>query len=48
MFDLPLEDESRRAIDQAIVEGYTRVPSTAAEDEDAVRSTRESIQEEPW
>jgi Arc/MetJ-type ribon-helix-helix transcriptional regulator len=46
--DRLLAEEARHAIDQAIVEGYTRIPPTGAEDDHAVRSTRESIQEEPW
>jgi Arc/MetJ-type ribon-helix-helix transcriptional regulator len=40
-----LENE---AIDRAIVEGYTRIPSTVDEDEWADWSTTESIREEPW
>jgi Arc/MetJ-type ribon-helix-helix transcriptional regulator len=46
--DRLVEDEERRAIDRALVEGYTRVPPTAAEDEYAEASSRESIREEPW
>ncbi len=44
---LVAEDE-RRAIDQAIVEGYTRIPPTAEEDAWAEWSTTESIRDEPW
>ena len=44
---LIVEDE-RRAIDRAIVEGYTRIPPTAEEDAWAEWSTTESIREEPW
>jgi len=44
---LIVEDE-RRAIDRAIVKGYTRIPPTAEEDAWAEWSTTESIREEPW
>jgi Arc/MetJ-type ribon-helix-helix transcriptional regulator len=38
----------RKAVDRAIVEGYTRIPPTADELEWAEWSTVESIREEPW
>jgi Arc/MetJ-type ribon-helix-helix transcriptional regulator len=43
-----LKEEHERAIDCAIVEGYTRVPPTAEEDAYARASAIESIREEPW
>ncbi|MGH9188932.1 MAG: ribbon-helix-helix domain-containing protein [Acidimicrobiales bacterium] len=42
------ERERRSAVDEAIVAGYTRRPSTPAEDAAALASLRESILEEPW
>ncbi len=44
-FVAQLESE---AIDRAIVEGYTRIPTTAEELEWAEWSAIESIREEPW
>jgi Arc/MetJ-type ribon-helix-helix transcriptional regulator len=46
--DRLLADEAERAIDRAIVEGYTRIPPTPEEDEYARRSAIDSIREEPW
>jgi Arc/MetJ-type ribon-helix-helix transcriptional regulator len=46
--DRLLADEARRAIDRAIVEGYTRIPPTPEEDAYARASAIESIREEPW
>jgi Arc/MetJ-type ribon-helix-helix transcriptional regulator len=46
--DRLLADEARRAIDRAIVEGYTRVPPTPEEDAYAEASGRRSIADEPW
>jgi len=46
--DRLLEDEDRKAVDRAIVEGYTRIPPTPEEDAWADWSTAESIREEPW
>lgn len=43
-----LRREEEAAIDRAIVEGYTRIPSTPEEDAWAEWSARESIREEPW
>lgn len=43
-----MELERRRRIDRALVEGYRRVPPTAAEREAAIASLRESIADEPW
>lgn len=40
--------ERRRQVDQAVVEGYTRLPPTPAEDAAALASLREAIAEEPW
>ena len=46
--DRLLAEEERSAIDQAIVDGYTRIPPTAEEDAWAESSVRESVREEPW
>ena len=43
-----LAEAERRRIDEAIVEGYTRIPPTAEEDAWAEWSTTESIRDEPW
>jgi Arc/MetJ-type ribon-helix-helix transcriptional regulator len=40
--------ERRRAIDDAVIDGYTRIPPTATEHAAAVVSLREAIAEEPW
>ena len=40
--------EERRRIDRDIVDGYTRLPPTEAEDNAALVSLREAILEEPW
>jgi Arc/MetJ-type ribon-helix-helix transcriptional regulator len=40
--------ERRRAIDDAVIEGYTRVPPDRAEDAVALASLRDAIAEEPW
>jgi Arc/MetJ-type ribon-helix-helix transcriptional regulator len=40
--------QRRRQIDQAIVDGYRRIPPTAAEMDDAMASLRDAIAEEPW
>jgi Arc/MetJ-type ribon-helix-helix transcriptional regulator len=42
------EAERRRALDDAVVEGYTRIPPTSIEDAAAVASLRDAIAEEPW
>jgi Arc/MetJ-type ribon-helix-helix transcriptional regulator len=42
------DQTERRAVDRAIVEGYRRVPPTAAEERSARESLREAIDEEPW
>ncbi len=42
------EAERGRAIDDAVVAGYTRVPPTDDEDAAALTSLREAIAEEPW
>lgn len=46
--DAIAEFEQRRRIDEAIVEGYRRIPPTAAETAAATASLREAIAEEPW
>ncbi len=46
--DWLLAEDERRAVDEAIVEGYTRVPPTAEEDAWAHASGLASIREEPW
>jgi Arc/MetJ-type ribon-helix-helix transcriptional regulator len=43
-----LELDRRRMVDQAIVDGYLRVPPTEAERQAAVSSLRAAILEEPW
>ena len=42
------EAERRRAVDKAVVAGYTRMPPTPAEIQAARESLREAIAEEPW
>ncbi len=42
------ELERQRAIDEAIRDGYARIPPTPAEDASAIASLREAIAEEPW
>lgn len=46
--DRLLADEEAKAIDRAIVEGYTRIPETVEELAWAEWSTADSIDEEPW
>ena len=43
-----LELHRRRLTDQAIVDGYRRVPTTEADREAAISSLRAAILEEPW
>lgn len=43
-----VEAERRRRVDQSLIEGYTRVPPTPAEDAAALASLRQAIAEEPW
>lgn len=38
----------RRQVDEAIVDGYRRLPPTDVEDRAAMASLRDSIVEEPW
>ena len=40
--------EQHRRIDQAIVDGYTRLPPTEAEGHAALVSLSDAILEEPW
>lgn len=40
--------ERRRAIDDAIIGGYRRLPPNPEEDAAALASLREAIAEEPW
>lgn len=42
------ELERRRKTDRAVVDGYRRIPLTAAEQDAAIASLREAIAEEPW
>ena len=42
------EIEQRRRIDRSIVDGYSRLPPTQAENHAALVSLREAILEEPW
>ena len=46
--ELISEIERQRDIDDAIVDGYARVPPTVDENTAALESLRASIQEEPW
>jgi Arc/MetJ-type ribon-helix-helix transcriptional regulator len=46
--DRLLAEEARRAVDRAIVDGYTRVPPTSDETAWAEWSADESIRDEPW
>lgn len=43
-----LELDRRRLIDQAVIDGYRRVPPTEAEHQAAISSLRDAILEEPW
>lgn len=43
-----LDDELAAEADRRIVEGYTRIPQTAAEDEWAQAGARDAVEEEPW
>ena len=43
-----LRDERKRAIDAAIVEGYTRVPADDEFDAWSRASARRTIADEPW
>lgn len=43
-----VRDERKRAIDRAIVEGYTRLPPDGEFDAWAEAAAIESIREEPW
>lgn len=43
-----LELDRRRLIDQAVIDGYRRVPPTEAEHQVAISSLRDAILEEPW
>lgn len=40
--------ERRRAVDDALIEAYSRIPPTPAEGAAALASLREAIAEEPW
>ena len=40
--------ERRRAVDEAIVEGYRRIPPTEHEEAWVTESTREMLTEEQW
>jgi Arc/MetJ-type ribon-helix-helix transcriptional regulator len=40
--------ERRRALDDAITEGYRRVPPSPEEEAAALAALRQSIAEEPW
>jgi Arc/MetJ-type ribon-helix-helix transcriptional regulator len=46
--DRLLDEERERAIDRAIVDGYTRSPPTASEGAYAWAAGRRSIASEPW
>jgi len=40
--------ERRQQTNRAIVDGYRRIPPTAAEHDAAIASLRDAIAEEPW
>lgn len=42
------DHERRRAVDQAVVAGYTRTPPTGVEESAARSSLRDAIADEPW
>ena len=46
--DAWLRAERSRALDAAIIDGYTRIPPTAAEVEDAAEQADRSVAAEPW
>ena len=43
-----MTEDERRAIDEAIVAGYTRIPQGSEEDAWAEASARDSIEADPW
>ncbi len=43
-----LEDELAAEVDRRIVEGYSRIPQSTAEDEWAEAGARAAVAEEPW
>lgn len=43
-----VQEIERVRIDQAIVDGYQRIPGTADEEATAMAALRKSIAEEPW
>lgn len=43
-----LELDRRRLTDDAVVDGYRRIPPTEAERQAAIGSLRDAIVEEPW
>ena len=40
--------EDQRRTDQAVVDGYTRIPPTGGEKHSAIASLRDAILDEPW
>lgn len=42
------EAERRRRVDESLIDGYTRIPPTPAEEAAAFASLRQAIAEEPW
>lgn len=46
--DFLLQLDRRRSIDQAITDGYRRLPPTDGEQDAAVASMAQAIAEEPW
>ena len=46
--ELLVELARRRAVDDAIVQGYEQIPPTRGEEASALASLREAIAEEPW
>ena len=42
------EQDRRRRIDEAIVDGYRRIPQSKGDVDAAVTSLRDAILEEPW
>jgi Arc/MetJ-type ribon-helix-helix transcriptional regulator len=42
------EAERRREVDEAVIEGYRRMPPTPSEEAAALGSMRDAIADEPW
>lgn len=46
--DAIIEIERRRAVDEAVIDGYRRIPPSSAEEASALASLRDAIADEPW